>query len=352
MKKAIPYFILIFIILLLVFIFNNYVNSLVTAFTFNVLSFIDNTFNLSSKINPIITWSMLFALFGTCYGLIKASNRFKLDKKIKAVGYILPFLLLGLIYLSSKPLNNGDSRGIFEEKQWQIIKSSNSYALCTNYLDNFPKGKYSSLVTIKQEQALWDSAIVTKTSIIWDFYIKKFPNSEKDNEAKNNFEKFLWREVKTENTLDSYNKYINAFPYGRYYQKAKKASKKLSRNENTQNVVVENSTLQKIENNVSEAVPTQIPVSEEDSSKGSVSTENSQQVQKTETQGTYTYSDGRKFEGTLLNGIPNGKGKEFFPDNTVLLGKWKNGKRDGVFQCRKPDGTIEEQEFNNGNRIR
>lgn len=352
MKKVILFVIILFIIFLLVFIFNNYVNTVVTAFSFNVLSFIDNTFNMTSKINPILTWSVIFALFGACYGLIKASNRFKLDKKIKVLGYILPFLLLGLIYLISNPLINGNSRFVFEEKQWKDIQSTNSYEICTDYLDNFPNGKYSSLVIIRQEKALWDSAIVTKTSKIWGLFINKFPNSEKFNNAKNYFEEFLWREVKAENTLYSYNEYLNAFPYGKYSQKAKKATKKLIRNENTQNAVVDNSTSQEIENIVSEDVSNQSPVSEEISSQEPVSIENPQQDQNNDTQGSYTYNDGRRYEGALTNGIPNGKGKEFFPDNTVLVGKWKNGKRDGVFQCKKPDGTIEEQEFNNGSRIR
>ena len=189
-------YILIFIIFLLVFMFNNYVNSVVTAFTFNVLSFIDNAFYLSSKINPIITWSILFALFGTCYGLIKASNRFKLDKKIKVVGYVLPFIFLGLIYLLTKPFNNESSRVILEEKLWKNIQNSNSFSLCTDYLDNFPNGKYSSLVSIKQEQALWDSAIITKTSNIWELYIKKFPNKERHLAAYGYFDELLWLESK------------------------------------------------------------------------------------------------------------------------------------------------------------
>ncbi len=352
MKKASLYFIIIFIILLSFFIFNNYVNTLVTAFTFNVLSFIDNTFNVSSKINPIITWSFLFAFFGTCYGLVKASNRFKLDKKIKVIGYILPILMLSLIYLLTKPLKNGDSRDIFEEKQWQILQSSNSFSLCTNYLDNFPKGKYSSLVTIKQEQALWDSAVVSKLSTVWELYIKKFPNNKKYSEAYGYFDENLWRESKEINTIESYNNYINKLQsWGKYSKKARYALKKLSNYSTNEKEVIENPQPIETQSSVSEEISSQNPTQDNVSSNKSVEG-NSQQVEHTVTQGTYKYDDGRRYEGTFLNGIPNGNGKEFFPDNTVLVGKWKNGKRDGVFQCRKADGTIEEQEFNDGNRIR
>jgi hypothetical protein len=83
------------------------------------------------------------------------------------------------------------------------------------------------------------------------------------------------------------------------------------------------------------------------------STESTQKnEQNNEVQGTHIYTDGRKYVGTLLNGIPNGKGKEYFQDNTVLIGSWKEGKRDGIFTCIKSDGSSEEQEFNNGRRTR
>ena len=38
------------------------------------------------------------------------------------------------------------------------------------------------------------------------------------------------------------------------------------------------------------------------------------------------YENGMIYEGGLMNGIPNGKGKMIFPDGKSVTGKWKDGK--------------------------
>jgi hypothetical protein len=64
------------------------------------------------------------------------------------------------------------------------------------------------------------------------------------------------------------------------------------------------------------------------------------------------YPDGRKYSGTTINGKPSGQGKEYFLDHTYLEGTWQNGKRNGTFIYHKPDGTTEDQEFQNGRRTK
>jgi hypothetical protein len=44
-----------------------------------------------------------------------------------------------------------------------------------------------------------------------------------------------------------------------------------------------------------------------------------------------TILNGITYWGELRNGLAHGKGKEFFPDNSILEGNYKDGKRDRTF---------------------
>lgn len=55
-------------------------------------------------------------------------------------------------------------------------------------------------------------------------------------------------------------------------------------------------------------------------------------------QGTYTFSDGRKYVGEWKDGKRHGYGTMTSPDGSKYVGKWKDDKRDGQGTIIYPDG--------------
>lgn len=313
------------IFLILCLKYNAEIRDWCIALTFNSICFIDNSFNISGKSNPILIWSIIFALLGMCYGMIRAVNRFNLNRLIMLVGILVSFLLMFITVSISKPLKLGNSREVGEKRLWDKINTSNSYSLSIFYLTKYPQGKYESQVRIKQEQALWDSASISKTISTWSLYIQKFPDNERSSQAKMYHENLLWNDSKKYNTTERYNNYISKYPNGMFTSKASLALKKLQRERERILEKSKGSILDTISNVVE-------PVKE--------------------TRGKIDLPGGRKFEGILIDGVPNGKGTEIFPDNTYLEGTWVNGKRQGVFILHNVNGTTETQEFENGNRTK
>ena len=297
------------------------------AWTFNAIYLIDNVFYITGVINPILLWAIVFLFLGACAGLIRAVNRYKLDKKIKYAGFLGIFLILLLTVSISKPIEHGQSREFREEMLWNKINKEKSYHQCLNYFKEFPAGKYQSQVQVIQEQALWDSANALRSIVdaenVWKLYLEKFPTSYRFLKARAIHENSLWTEAKFFNSTNLYTDYINQYPNGKFIRKAYSALKKL------QPKIIQEAPVKTIADTTIKEV------------------ESPQEVQ-----GRIKYPDGRLYIGILVNGEPGGNGREFFTDKTYLEGTWKNGKRQGEFIFHKADGSTETQEFDNGSRIK
>ena len=55
-------------------------------------------------------------------------------------------------------------------------------------------------------------------------------------------------------------------------------------------------------------------------------------------QGTYIWSDGRKYEGVIKDGKPSGQGTLTSPDGYKYVGQWKDGKQEGQGNYNHVDG--------------
>ena len=55
-------------------------------------------------------------------------------------------------------------------------------------------------------------------------------------------------------------------------------------------------------------------------------------------QGTYIYSNGNRYIGEWKDGEKNGQGTSTFTDGTKYVGEWKNGKPNGQGTCTYPEG--------------
>lgn len=64
-------------------------------------------------------------------------------------------------------------------------------------------------------------------------------------------------------------------------------------------------------------------------------------------EGTKTYSNGNKYQGTFKNGKRHGQGKFKWPSGAMYDGQWVDGKREGKGQEILADGTIYVGEFKN-----
>jgi hypothetical protein len=220
----------------------------------------------------------------------------------------------------------GNSQNYRENKIWEMLNNKNSYKLSTLYLEKFPDSKHIKQVQNFQEQALWDSAKAQNSVHLWDFFIYSFPESKKYTQAKAFHEALLWEGVMSQNTITGYNMYVKSFPNGKFIKKANSAIKRLSRKE------------KKLIETPSKDLSAPIV-----------------EINKSEIESKYgviKFDDGRRYEGSIINGEPSGRGKEFFPDRTFLEGFYEKGKRNGSFVFHKSDGTKENQEFVNGNRVK
>lgn len=295
------------------------------AFTFNSVCFVDNSFNISRKFNPILIWSVIFSFGGMCCGMIRAVNRFKLNRLIIFAGIFSLFLILLITVLISRPLRLGNSQEVGEKRLWDKINAKNSYNLSVFYLTKYPQGKYESQVRIKQEEAIWDSAFTSNTFNIWNLYVQKFPSSIRSSQAKKYLEISFWNGIKKKNTVNYYQNYLANYPNGMFTSKANLALRNLQKER-------ERNTKKPTDINIQSSTNAEEPVKE--------------------ISGNINLPDGRIYKGILVNGEPGGKGVETFPDNSYLEGVWVNGKREGVFILHNVNGTTQTQEFNNGNRVK
>ena len=75
-----------------------------------------------------------------------------------------------------------------------------------------------------------------------------------------------------------------------------------------------------------------------------------QETSPTFEQGTYIWSDGRKYEGEFKDGKPNGKGTLTYPDSRKYVGEFKNGKENGFGTLTSPDEGKYVGEWKDGKR--
>ena len=61
--------------------------------------------------------------------------------------------------------------------------------------------------------------------------------------------------------------------------------------------------------------------------------------------GRFSWKDGSKYEGEILNRKPDGQGTYIWPDGDKYVGAWKNGQREGLGCHSRANGFIFIGEF-------
>lgn len=318
---------------------------------------------------PLVTYAILFAIIGAGYGVIVASNKLTLTKKIQAGGIIGIILILILMVGTSNPFKIENMGKIREEALYQKIISTNSFDLCKEYLNDFPKSERIDEIRKIQETALWDIATTTNKSSNWKQYIDMFDSKEE--EAKEKYEQSFWKEVLKANTEQEFRRYLAEFKSGKYRKAANNAINRLTNNpkresnESNQPVTIaaeETKIVEPVEEpqkttNVTQQQTLEEPIVSAEVVKLEESTPEKPEEEPIEKKvvlrsGTINRGNGITYRGMLKDDIPHGKGTEMFPDGSNLKGEWIDGKRHGSFVYTSTKGVRENQEFKDGRRIK
>lgn len=318
---------------------------------------------------PLVTYAILFAIIGAGYGVIVASNQLTLSKKIQAGGIIGIIILLFLMVGISNPFKIENMGKIREEALYQQIISTNSFDLCKEYLNDFPKSERADEIRKIQEAALWEIATTTNKSSNWKLYIDMFDS--KEGEAQEKYEQTFWKEVLKANTEQEFRRYLAEFKSGKYRKAANNAINRITKKRETNNdakqhqnnIPIEEDKIvepvEELQNTINEIQQqtTEVPVVSEEVVKVEDSTTEKPKEEPIEKKavlrsGTINRGNGITYRGILKDDIPHGKGTEIFPDGSNLKGEWVDGKRHGSFVYTNPKGVRENQEFKDGRRIK
>ena len=68
--------------------------------------------------------------------------------------------------------------------------------------------------------------------------------------------------------------------------------------------------------------------------------------------GTFSWADGRKYEGDYYDDKKQGHGKFTWPDGRMYDGYWMNGKQEGVGIYFNAKGEVRYGQWQNGKRVK
>lgn len=328
----------------------------VVVYAYNTIFFIEDLIVLSHAFNPIVTYAIFFGVIGIFVGMFSAAKKFTLKSTYYINAIIGILFFVSLFFLFNKP-HKYQTIGEYKEQQmFEYFSHNPTYSNAKNYLHQFNNGKNSRSVRDFTQEKLLDSAQKLNTAELWKYYLAEFPDTEKRAEITSLIDDLQWRKATRLNFKSAYSEYLSQQPKGKYVEKAKSKIRRLNKRdaaiaqanrleqEANGNLETDNNELNNQDGNSNETNTTGI--------ENNRTINNTTETKPTVGHLTIEYQDGRKYFGNVINGEPNGKGKEIFPDGTVLSGNYANGKRDGKFIFTTVNGEKQEQVFRAGNRIK
>lgn len=106
-----------------------------------------------------------------------------------------------------------------ENKIWSVLESQNIEASFKDYLNKYPKGKYSKEAKQRYDSILWDNALSVNNYETYKFYLDSSYFKTYTLEADTLQQKVLWDNAVLKNSNDAYQRYIDLFPHGKYSEK-------------------------------------------------------------------------------------------------------------------------------------
>lgn len=111
--------------------------------------------------------------------------------------------------------------GLVDKNQFEVAKSKNEIYGYTNYLNDFPKGKYITEVKDSLDILNFNVARSTNTVSAYLKYLVAYPIGKFVDNAKVAIEQVKYDEAKKGNSLLQFEKYISEYPGGKYLADAK-----------------------------------------------------------------------------------------------------------------------------------
>lgn len=108
---------------------------------------------------------------------------------------------------------------LIENKIWSALESQNIEASFKDYLNKYPKGKYSKEAKQRYDSILWDNALSVNNYETYKFYLDSSYFKTYTLEADTLQQKVLWDNAVLKNSSDAYQRYIDLFPLGKYSEK-------------------------------------------------------------------------------------------------------------------------------------
>lgn len=109
---------------------------------------------------------------------------------------------------------------IQDKTDWQIATTKNNEEGYRNYIEKHPKGEYIEEAKIAFEPFLWEKTKKMNTIDGYDLFLEKYPEGKFKDQAKQLREPMLWRKAGKGNDIRLYRKYLEEYPNGKFYKEA------------------------------------------------------------------------------------------------------------------------------------
>jgi hypothetical protein len=104
-----------------------------------------------------------------------------------------------------------------EKKKCELcLKYNNNIALCVDYINDYPEGKYIESAKQRHDSLIWLDARKINTYTSYENYLSQ-SYSKKNREMSDSLgEEAFWRDAIKVNSINNYEDYNKTFPYGKY----------------------------------------------------------------------------------------------------------------------------------------
>jgi len=144
-------------------------------------------------------------------------------------------------------------KALYENRDWNIVKRSNSSFSYKKHLDSYPNGKNVSEAkslyakAVKDEKHLedWNKAKSLNTIRAYEQYLSQNPSSKYSDSARSGITEIItsdWNKAKSKNSIDAYNSFIVTYPNSSFVTEARKKTTDIIDNNAWSNASSENTT--------------------------------------------------------------------------------------------------------------
>ncbi|WP_321493338.1 outer membrane protein assembly factor BamD [uncultured Desulfobacter sp.] len=114
------------------------------------------------------------------------------------------------------------------QKDWEDTGRKNTPEAYKVFLRKHPQSEFSENAKQQIEKLDWENTQRVNTPEAYKEFIRKHPKSEFIENIKENFEKIDWKDTQQRNSLDAYREFLRRHPQGEYSENAKQQIDKIT----------------------------------------------------------------------------------------------------------------------------